>query len=248
MRNMQGTFDDGRGASGLNSLATVMRMTTRYGTGTPRGTRPPRLTGKRSRLTDPRLVASGGKVASGLPFKILPARPTIALGPPAVGRETVVVTSTPARPTRPPLVVSSPRRLSKAARIRHRRQFVNWLQRWAPQLYADAKKHADVAQAREGTLDGLAGWWESFNDFASNVGGKYLQFRTQKDILDAQMERMRQGLPPLQTGEYAPTFAVKPDPETTAEITGAIGAGFAKVLPWAAAGLGLFFLLGRKKR
>ena len=75
---------------------------------------------------------------------------------------------------------------------------------------------------------------------------QYLQFRTQKEILDAQLERMRAGLPPLQTSEYAPTVAVKVDPGTTAEITGAIGTGLGRMLPFIAiGGLALLFLMRR---
>ena len=64
-----------------------------------------------------------------------------------------------------------------------------------------------------------------------------------------QMERMRAGLPPLQTGEYAPTVAIKVDPGTTRELTGAIGAGFGKMLPVIAiGGVALMFLMGRRRR
>ena len=127
---------------------------------------------------------------------------------------------------------------------------MTWLQRWAPKVYAHAKKRADVAAANDGALNGLGGWWDTFTDSVSDLGGKYLQFRTQKEILEAQMQRMQQGLPPLQTSEYAPTIAVKPDAGTTREITGAIGAGFSRMVPWIVIGGGALMLLtvGRKRR
>lgn len=140
----------------------------------------------------------------------------------------------------------SRRRSSKAATVRNRRSFVNWIKRWAPQLYADAKKQADVVERNEGALGNLGGWWDTFTEKLSDVGGKYLQYRTQREILKAQMDRMQAGLPPLQTSEYAPTIQIKPDPGTTREITSAIGAGFGKMLPWlAAAGVGVFLLMRR---
>lgn len=200
--NVQGRFNEGRGASGLNGVNTLYRPTSRHGTSTPRGTRPPRISGKRRPIkNDPR-----------------------------------------ARVFVPPN-----KRPSAATQVRHRQQFINWLKRWAPQVYADAKKRADVA-VRGSTLNGLGGWWDSFTESVGSLGGKYLQFRTQKDILNAQMARMEQGLPPLQTSEYAPTIAIKPDAGTTRAITGAIGAGFGKFIPWVAAGVGAYLILRRKRR
>lgn len=213
MINVQGTFDEGRGASGLGTVRYVPVLS-RLGPGVKTSHRPPRLTGKPKRpsSTDMRSYPAG-------------------------------VTTGWMRDYQPPR--RAPR---KVVRIRHRQQFINWLKRWAPQVYVGAKKRADVDQAHEGTLNGLGGWWESFSDGVVDLGGKVLQYKTQKEILDAQLERMRRGLPPLQTSEYAPTIAIKPDAGTTREITGAIGAGFGQILPWAAAGVGLFLLLGRKKR
>lgn len=149
----------------------------------------------------------------------------------------------------PPGKVPARRAPSRATQIRYRRQFVNWLKDWAPQIYIDAKKKADQVESNDGALGQLAGWWETFTESAADIGGQYLQFKTQKEILDAQMERMRGGLPPLQTSEYAPTIAIKPDAGTTREITGAIGAGFGSMLPWLAiGGLGLFLLMRPKRR
>ncbi len=126
---------------------------------------------------------------------------------------------------------------------------MNWLKRWAPGLYSDAKAKADLVEKNEGTLEGLAGWWDTFSQSVTDLGGKYVQFRTQKDILDAQMERMRMGLPPLQTSEYAPTVAVKPDAGTTREITTAIGSGISSLLPWLLVGtVAVVFLTGKKGR
>ena len=201
--NVQGTFYDGRGASGLNAVSTMYRATTRHGTSTPRGNRPPHISGK------PTPINSDKRARIFVP------------------------------PTKRP---------SAAATIRHRQQFINWLKRWAPQVYAAAKKRADVAQLQGGTLNGLGGWWDTFTESVGNIGSQYLQFRTQKEILDVQLTRMQQGLPPLQTSEYAPTISIKPDAGTTREITGAIGAGFGKFIPWVAGGVGLFLLLGRKRR
>ncbi len=202
--NVQGRFDSGRGADGLDAVHIVYN-TSRFGPGVKLSARPLRLSGKRH-----------------------PAKPD----------------------PRARVFVPPRRRPSKHLQIRHRQQFITWLKRWHSQLYARAKKSADIAQAREGTLNGLGGWWESFTDSLTEVGGAVLQYKTQKDILDAQMERMRLGLPPLQTAEYAPTVRIDVGAETTRDITGAIGAGFGKMLPWLALGGGMLLLvtMGRKRR
>ncbi len=145
----------------------------------------------------------------------------------------------------PPVCRPCPR---KQVTVRNRQQFINWLKLWAPALYADAKQKADVIERAEPSLGQLGGWWDTFTEKLTDIGGKYLQYRTQREILKAQLERMQAGLPPLQTSEYAPTIAFKPDPGTTREITSAIGAGFGKLLPWlAVAGVALVVLMRRKR-
>lgn len=228
--NAQGNYNQGRGADGLGLVTPASR----YGAGIPYSRRPASISGKPKppASLDPQLILPrlwGGRDIEYVPFvsKRAPAR----IAPP--GRS-----GTGIRRRRRPI--------GKAKQIRHRKQFIGWLKNWAPDLYAAAKAKADALEVNDGTLGQLAGWWESFTDSITSVGGQYLQFRTQKEILDAQMERMRAGEPPLQTSEYAPTVSVKVDPGTTAEITGAIGTGLGKMLPFIAiGGLALLFLMRR---
>lgn len=216
--NAQGNYNQGRGADGLSAVRA-----SRYGAGTPERKKRARHAVPAS--LDPTLLVT----------RDIQARP---ISKPLPG---LIFTPPNKR------IATAARRPNRATQIRHRRMFVNWLKNWAPQVYADAKRKADQIEVTDGTLGQLAGWWETFSDSVGSLGGKYLQFKTQKEILDAQMERMRQGQPPLQTSEYAPTVAVKPDAGTTREITGAIGAGFGSMLPWlAAGGVGLYLLTRRK--
>lgn len=139
---------------------------------------------------------------------------------------------------------------SKAAKVANQKRFLRWLEAWNPQLHAAAVNAANAVTENDTGLGALNSWWDSFTDKISQLGSKYVQFRTQKEILDAQMERMRQGLPPLETGQYAPTVAIKPDAGTTAEITSAIGSGIGKLstpLMLAAAALGFFFLTKKRR-
>lgn len=155
--------------------------------------------------------------------------------------------ATPGR--RFPVLPRRRRRPGKAETTRQRRQFVSWIKQWAPQVYAAAKRKADIAEGKEAALGQLSGWWETFTEGVTEVGGAVLQYKTQKAILDAQLERMRAGLPPLQTGEYAPTVGVKLDPGTTREITGAIGTGLGRMLPFIAiGGVALLLMMQRGRR
>ena len=203
--NAQGNYNQGRGRDGLG----LVRAGSRFGAGVRTAERPLRVGGRRSFDVD-RSAAT-----------------TFVRGDVPKG-----IARTPAQIYLPAQAAVNVRRRkpSRLQKIRDRRQFINWLKRWSPKLYADAKAKADLVEQGEATLGGLGGWWDSFTESLTDLGGKYVQFQTQKEILDAQMERMRQGLPPLQTSEYAPTIAIKPDAGTTREITGAIGAGFGSLL------------------
>jgi len=228
--NAQGNYDQGRGADGLGFV-----YASRFGISVPYSERPPAISGK---ATPPASLDPNILLPKVWPGVIGPTVKTIKIIDPERGKSVHLVRDLSKR-RRP---------VSKAKRIRHRQQFIGWLKNWAPQLYAEAKKKADVAEANEGgALGNLGGWWDTFQEAVVNIGGKYLEFKTQKEILEAQLERMRAGEPPLQTSEYAPTIAIKPDPGTVRQLTGAIGAGLADMLPFIAiGGLVLVLLLRRK--
>lgn len=236
--NAQGNYDQGRGADGLGYVAS------RYGISVPVSNRPAAISGKPTPAAslDPNIilprVLRPGDSRRGSPWtaEIAKRFPTVTVK--KVGGPVTLVRRPRAR-RRP---------VSKAKTIRHRKQFIEWIKNWAPGLYRRAKAKADATEAAEGgELGNLGGWWESFSDNLTEVGTTYLQFRTQKEILDAQLERMRAGEPPLQTSEYAPTISVKPDPGTTREITGAIGAGLGRMLPFIAIG-GVALVLMMRRR
>lgn len=246
MINAQGNYRAGRGADGLE-----IRTPSRHGAGVPESGRPSRISGKpRPPPTlDPALI-SWGRGTLPPTWRIPWGRGTrIELTDPRF-RGKVLRRPRPPRPIKYGWRMGMPirkRRVNKAKTIRHRQAFINWVKNWAPGLYVRAKKKADLVEATEGTLGQLGGWWDTFQESITDLGGKYLQFRTQKEILEAQLERMRAGLPPLQTSEYAPTIAIKPDPGTTREITGAIGAGLGRMLPFIAIG-GVALLVMMRRR
>lgn len=253
--NAQGNYDQGRGADGLGFVAS------RYGTGVPTSNRPPAISGKPTpppsldpNLLLPRAIGPRRYRTSAWRAEVRKRLPAPTGYKKSVGlidprKITPVVTVNKVTPL-VEVMRQVPRRrrpISKAKTIRYRQQFIAWMKNWSPALYRRAKAKADAVEAREGALGGLAGWWETFTENITEVGGAVLQYKTQKAILEAQLERMRAGLPPLQTSEYAPTIAVKPDPGTTREITGAIGAGLGRMLPFIAiAGVALLVMMRRR--
>lgn len=223
----QGHYYDGRGRSGLGMLGRKPERTFRVSTGVTRS---------------PRYVE---------PVFTFPRRPvalTFPRRPVAPIKRPPHITGAPtrhARGRRTHARFARPRRPSKAAMVRARKQFLTWLKKWQPQLYARAVASANQSARQPGGLGQLHGWWDDLSAKLSDLGGKYLQFKTQKEILDAQLERTKQGLPPFETAHIAPTIAIRPDPGTTAQITGAIGVGMERLLPWVIGGVGAAILLPR---
>lgn len=97
------------------------------------------------------------------------------------------------------------------------RKFLEWVKATHPRLYAAAEKKAGVtngaglaavetkAQEGGGALDRLLSTIQT-------IAPMYIQARAQQQVLDVQLDRMRQGLPPLNATEYAPAVQVGVDP------------------------------------
>lgn len=149
-----------------------------------------------------------------------------------------------------------------------RRRLARWVKSAYPELYAATMRRAEHA-AKNGTL-GQAdsggnerSLLDRFTSTLEKLAPTYLQYKTQKDILDVQLERARQDLPPLETGQYAPTMQIGLDPETVErlanEATERAGAGASALVRspmlWLAGGVAGFALFralsrngGRRRR
>lgn len=117
---------------------------------------------------------------------------------------------------------STRRRPSKAERARNEQRFVQWLRKTQPRLYALAKQRIGEpptglgALGQEATTTTNGGtWFSNLTDTLSTLATTYLPYKQQKDLLDVQLERARQGLPPLDTSQYATAVQVGLDPEQT---------------------------------
>lgn len=82
-------------------------------------------------------------------------------------------------------------------------QFVSWLQMNNPTLYK-----ATVSRVGMGDHDKTT-WWGSFIGAAKELTPIIVGARSQKKLLNVQMKRAQQGLPPLNTSEIAPTVRVQ---------------------------------------
>lgn len=92
---------------------------------------------------------------------------------------------------------------------------------------------------------GAIDWGGVFNNIVTTVKDAvpaYLSAKQQKEIMDMQLERAKQGLPPADISNYTPSIKVEPNinPETEKAITRVasetLTTGFKKLLPW---GIGL---------
>lgn len=149
-----------------------------------------------------------------------------------------------------------PRRVTPAERERNRAAFVGWLRRTFPQLADKAAKLVNLPTPGGAQLGAETtsqpSTWEKLFDTISTLGQSVLTYRTQKELLDMQLDRARQGLPPLDSSQYAPTVRVTTDPATIQTALSTAGAGISSTLrPLLVPGLiavGAWLLLGKKKR
>jgi hypothetical protein len=136
------------------------------------------------------------------------------------------------------------------------RKFAHWIKGEFPALYADAARRSGFAglgqDAKAGvpTTTAVAEQPSALQRFVTTITSlapQYLQYRAQKDLLDVQLDRARQGLPPLRPTDYAPAVQLSVDP---AMYTPQLDA----LKPWllygglALGGFLLFRMLGSRRR
>ena len=140
------------------------------------------------------------------------------------------------------------------------KQFAVWLKRNDPFLYRVAEKRYALLKKRGGQLNGIGDlfnkdFFSTIADTVKTVAPSIFQIQSQKKILDVQLERAKQGLPPLQTADFAPT--VKVAAEITPEMEAAAGRiatqSVREAMPamekwfFLAIGVGAYLMLKRKR-
>lgn len=109
--------------------------------------------------------------------------------------------------------------------------FVKWVKIEFPRLAAAAERAAGAP----GQLGGLAAGEavattvtqqpSAIDKFVSTIqtlAPQYLQYRAQQDLLKVQLDRARQGLPPLDPSQYAPAVQLSVDPRMYSPAVDAI--------------------------
>jgi len=82
-------------------------------------------------------------------------------------------------------------------------QFVDWLRKNQPNVYKAAIDEVGIGLGEKDT------WWDSFIGAAKELVPVIVGARSQKKILDVQLRRAEQGLPPLNTQQISPTVRVQ---------------------------------------
>ena len=111
------------------------------------------------------------------------------------------------------------------------KQFIEWLNAKDPMILRLAKKRYDIKLQRAG-VNGLAGlgedapakkpsFWETLAETAKSVLPSLVTMPLQKKILDIQIKRADQGLPPLDAAQYVAPIKIQADvsPETEKALT-----------------------------
>lgn len=136
---------------------------------------------------------------------------------------------------------------------RAQKEFVRWVQQNDPFLFEVAKKRLAMRQDM-GAID-WGGIFKGVADTVKNVAPTLVQYQSQKKVLDMQMKRAEQGLPPADVQNYSPVVRVAAEmtPETEAAATRvaqqSVKTGVSELMPlFLLGGLGAFFLLNKKRR
>lgn len=140
-----------------------------------------------------------------------------------------------------------------------RAMFMTWLKQNFPNVYEQSLTrvgfHADASSsANESTAnDNLSGLgaidWSSIADSVTKVGTAVLGLKTQQDLIQMNMQRAQQGLPPLTATESGAAPTVQTQVSLSPELQKALASNTAKgigVGTVALLGLGAFVLLRRR--
>ena len=151
-------------------------------------------------------------------------------------------------------------------------RFLSWLRKFSPEMHASVMERLGGREApANGPLNRLSNSWDLAGlgaesplivgtttttstttdkpwymealDFAKQAVPAYLAYDAQKDLMDLNMERAKQGLDPIDPGLVAPQVTMQHQlpPETRGLIDQMKMGG--NLLLWGALGIGAFFLV-----
>lgn len=131
--------------------------------------------------------------------------------------------------------------------------FIQWIKKNDPFLYKIAETRYKLQNPG---MSGIADFFTSLVSTVKDVAPAVINMAAQRKVINLQIERAKQGLPPLDTAQYSPTIKVSPEltPETEAAAqrvaieTVKQGIGEMKIPLLAIAGLlGAFLFMSRRR-
>lgn len=87
------------------------------------------------------------------------------------------------------------------------KQFVEWVKHNDPFLYQVALERYKLTQQ----MGGFADFFSQLTNTVKEVAPTLINLQSQKKILDVQVKRAEQNLPPLDTTQYSPVIRVAPE-------------------------------------
>lgn len=140
--------------------------------------------------------------------------------------------------------------------------FANWLKSTDPALFDAAYKDAEQWRKSEAeqsgdpaTISGLGAngepqsFWERFTTGLTNLATGVLAYKSQKQILETNIQRAEQGLPPIDPATAGPVLRtqVEVTPEIAARLQQTAAEGARTMLLWGGALVLGYFLLFRRR-
>jgi hypothetical protein len=131
-----------------------------------------------------------------------------------------------------------------------KKSLAQWVKNNDPFLFEVAKARYALEQ---GGLSGFSDFFTSLTDTIKDVAPSLINLQSQKKILDIQLKRANQGLPPLETAQYSPVIRVAPEITPATEQAAkniaveSLKGGFKSMAPLLAVGGLLAFLLLRRR-
>ena len=125
-----------------------------------------------------------------------------------------------------------------------RAQFVTWLQDKHPELLTAVLTKSELGQVKEAPKKSL---WDKIIDGVTAIGPAYLQYEAQRKMLKLNIDRAKQGLPPLDPDVYGAVPTIRTEVDISPEMAGQLKAGIMGIgmntLLLIGAGLAVFMLM-----
>ena len=131
---------------------------------------------------------------------------------------------------------------------RARLQFLTWLKKTSPGLYAEAVARANQSRLGEDSKAPTESWWQKMVTGVAAVGTTYLSLKNQRDAMKINIQRAQAGQPPIDMADSAPVVRTQIElpPDIITKVTQSAGDNINKMLVFGGLGLAAVLLLTKK--